>query len=475
MPLPRRFSGGGLTRSRVGIEPFDTFGWPTNNKAILLRELLPILCFVIGVSFITFLGGIGVGHYQYPPYDLLKQAKDAVDAYRKRLAFEPNPHSRLAESERRVVAHDPSLTQQGLTFATGHFDGSAGAVLMDLHGRVVHRWQASFSDVWTNPPHIQSVGSDDEIVWHGSHLFPNGDVVFTFEGGNFPPGGGLVRIDRDSKIVWKLAINSHHDVSVSEDGTIFTVASHWRANRDQGLRGFPGPFFEDYIAEVSADGRLLNEYPIMRAFLGSDYEGIFSVNYFPDRDVHLIDDPSHTNNIDILPRSLADQFPQFSPGDLLVSMREINTIAVIGRQSKRVKWALTALFDRQHDPDFLENGNLIVLDNRGAPSRQTRVLEINPGSGAIEWRYQEVEGSGSRFYIKRMGNQQMLPNGNVLITLSEDGRAIEVKPDRKSGVGGEIVWEYRNLHYADEGDTVGENRIVTEAIRIPPDFATFLK
>ena len=42
------------------------------------------------------------------------------------------------------------------------------------------------------------------------------------------------------------------------------------------------------------------------------------------------------------------------------------------------------------------------------------------------------------------GTNQKLPNGNVLITESDYGRAFEVTTD------GKIVWEYINPHRADE-------------------------
>ena len=58
-----------------------------------------------------------------------------------------------------------------------------------------------------------------------------------------------------------------------------------------------------------------------------------------------------------------------------------------------------------------------------------------------------------------MGNHQWLPNGNVLITESWQGRAFEVNPR------GEIVWEYVN--YVDDG-VVGR---ITSVYRLPPEYA----
>ena len=52
-------------------------------------------------------------------------------------------------------------------------------------------------------------------------------------------------------------------------------------------------------------------------------------------------DPTHLNNVEPLPRAMAAAFPQFAPGDLLVSLRNVNTIAVIDPHTKRLKWSMT--------------------------------------------------------------------------------------------------------------------------------------
>ena len=61
-----------------------------------------------------------------------------------------------------------------------------------------------------------------------------------------------------------------------------------------------------------------------------------------------------------------------------------------------------------------------------------------------------------------MGTSQRLPNGNTLITESENGRAFEVVP------GGDIVWEYNNPHRAGaRGEYIG---VLFEVDRLPSDF-----
>jgi hypothetical protein len=57
-----------------------------------------------------------------------------------------------------------------------------------------------------------------------------------------------------------------------------------------------------------------------------------------------------------------------------------------------------------------------------------------------------------------MGKHQWLPNGNLLITESVEGRAFEIDPD------GALVWEYFNI--VDRGRLA----LLTEAHRLPSIF-----
>ena len=68
------------------------------------------------------------------------------------------------------------------------------------------------------------------------------------------------------------------------------------------------------------------------------------------------------------------------------------------------------------------------------------------------------------FFTATCGTAERLPNGNTLITESDNGRAFEVTPDK------EIVWEFYNPHRAGPDDEY----IATlfEVIRLPSDFPT---
>ena len=157
----------------------------------------------------------------------------------------------------------------------------------------------------------------------------------------------------------------------------------------------------------------------------------------------------------------------FAAGDVMVSMRNLNTIAVLDGETLAVKWSMTGPFLRQHDPDFLPNGHICCSTTaragRAQSSAHSRILEIDPVTKG--WSGASRARADQPFYTDARGKQQALPNGNILVTEAQDGRVFELAraPD-----GGRVVAEWVN---GMEGGVAG---YVTQADRVPPDRLGFL-
>src|SRR3546814_14819535 len=84
-------------------------------------------------------------------------------------------------------------------------------------------------------------------------------------------------------------------------------------------------------------------------------------------------------------------------GDLLLSFREISTVAVFDPETEGIVWALPGSWLRQHDPDLLPNGDILLFDNEGnyAGSADgtgvSRVIEVDPATQQIVWSYVGTE------------------------------------------------------------------------------------
>jgi hypothetical protein len=96
----------------------------------------------------------------------------------------------------------------------------------------------------------------------------------------------------------------------------------------------------------------------------------------------------------------------------------------------------------------------------GAGPDRSRVLELDPFSQEVLWRY--GGDPETDLFSKTLGSCQRLPNGNTLITESENGRALEVTPGARSPGSSAPAPGRRR------GDELVA--VLFEMERLPPDF-----
>lgn len=438
-------------------------------------ELVGPMLFVVGLLCLALLYGVFAGMNDLFPTKLVARSEEAARAFWKIYVSGDEISSKNFVVEARpgaprgVVVHDRSRMASGVTLLVGYRADGFQAWLMDLEGRTLHKWQIGFDEAFPEKPHLLWSVGGDALAWHGVHLYPNGDLLFNFTGqSSFPYGSGMVKLDKDSNVVWRLAQNTHHDVTVAEDGTIWAPSQLYREQGLPELRNLEPWYYEDTILKISPDGEVLDEISLLKA-LAATYPGMLSLNHDDPIRVESID-PTHLNNVEPLPAALAANFPGFAAGDLMVSIRNTNAVAVIDPVRKVAKWVLTGPFVRQHDPDFLPNGNIVLFDNRGGADPacgHSRLLEIEPQSQRVVWQYGGCD-DRPPFNSSARGSIQIAPNGNVLVAETNAGRAFEVTRDPEP----RLVWEYYNT--LDELDGSGDLGIITHVNRYPVESLTFL-
>ena len=325
-----------------------------------------------------------------------------------------------------------------MTLLTGFFDGRTGIRLIDLDGTLLNEWRISYNDDLARFPRI-SVTS----LTTGTRSCTAQCFCLT-----------VTSSSRSSTAGWSGWITADGSSGSWRGGpTTFSSADHegnlWvpsRMQRDEALEKYPAvpaPFQEEYVLKVSPDGTVLQEISILDLIYRSRYEGVLFANGAHDStlDVPLGGDFMHLNDVEVLTPELASAFPMFEEGDLLLSLRNLNLLMVISPHTGQIKWAQTGPYLRQHDPDFLPTGQIAVYDNRRDGSGikrfgDSRILTVDPGTHRVTTLYGARPGES--FQTETRGEQQLLQNGNLLISESDRGHAFEVDP------GGNVVWSYVN-------------------------------
>jgi hypothetical protein len=346
-----------------------------------------------------------------------------------------------ASGKSGVLVYDEARAFPGWNLALSAH--KAQALLLDMKGLAHHRWSIESKTVW---PDLK-VGRGQRHYaeyWRRAELLPGGDLLAIWE------YIGLARVDRSSRLKWASANAAHHDLAVAADGTIYVLTREVRIAPTVNPRD---PVDLEFVSVLSPDGKELRRISLLAAFEQSDYAGVLA---------HMASegDILHANSVVILDGRLADRSPAFRAGNLLISFRSLDVVAVLDLETEKVVWALLGPWRAQHSPRMLENGHMLLFDNfAGMRLGSSRVLEIDPFTQLIAWRYGDRE--GQRIFSQSNGQAERLGNGDTLIVESNAGRAIEVTPER------ETVWEYVNPFRAGEKKEL--QATLTQLSRLPAE------
>jgi len=398
---------------------------------------------ILGLATLTFLVGMIVAIRQSPPFHSVRDAWIAYCALSEQqglLANEWPAHlwCPAERNQRGLVQSTPAESFGDYTLYSSS-DGCR-ATLVDQQGQEVHRWDAPFRQVFPQAQHAPGWLPDQFVLLRSAIPFPNGDLLALYETiANTPSGCGLAKLDVRGRVLWTYDAHTHHDVCVAEDDRIFVLTQRLRRTNknDPQLESLTTvPLVEDCVTILSPEGKELQSLSLLDALVESPFFRPLLVH------VDRYGDITHNNTVNIVPAEFAAKHPGVSEGDLMVCLRNLNVVAVVNPESKKIVWATTGPWNHPHEPQPLVNGNILIFDNLlvQGTAHGSGVVEFDPANRQTVWTYAGEQ----RLHSDTRGAVESLPNGNVLITETDRGRIVEVSR------AGKIVWEY--LHPARGGE-----------------------
>lgn len=384
------------------------------------------------------LGGSGAGRYRRLP--VAEFSDDQRRQYEELRSIGYLDGSMPAKANVGVTIHDESRVEPGLLFYTsGH---EPGAFLTDRAGNVLHEWHRSFHDVWPDFEFSNDVQRRNMGFWRRAYIQENGDVVALFE------GSGLIRVDRDSRLLWAVENGAHHAADIQPNGDIYLLAREPRLIPEVNRKRL---VLDELVLVLGPNGEEKRRLSLVEAALRSPLaSGWITAN-------KSAGELFHSNSLEVLDGRLAHVDPAFRRGNLLISARSISTVFVVDPDRGEIVWVYRDDFVHQHDARTLDNQHLLLFDNS---LKNSRVLEIELATREAVWSYSGT--SEEPFFSFSCGTAQRLENNNTLITESDTGRAFEITVD------GEIVWEFISAHRAG----ANEELVATlfDVQWLPPDF-----
>ena len=319
------------------------------------------------------------------------------------------------------------------------------AIMIDLDGTRLHEWKL--------PEGIWKKKEDIPGCFRKAHVFENGDLMVIYE------GVGIVKMNTDSRIIWKKENKAHHDFEVMKNGDIWllTRKAHIVPEFDED-----DPILEDFIVGLRPDGTEFFEMSILDAVLKSKYSQLVGEAdpRLPPRFRGTVGrgDVLHSNTLEMVLEDSED-VPWMNKGTIITSSPMLCALMAVDTNTGELVWFFKKDFTGQHEPQILENGNIIFFDNHNH-TKHSRVVEFDPRTGETAWEYDGSPDNG--FFSQCCSTAYRLPNGNTQITITDMGKIIEVTPDK------EIVWEFSNPHRAGENNELVAS--VFDMVRLPADF-----
>ncbi|MFH1408766.1 MAG: arylsulfotransferase family protein [Nanoarchaeota archaeon] len=302
------------------------------------------------------------------------------------------------------------------------------AHLIDNEGNIKHIWDTS-----------KLQNCNDECDWNHVELF--GDELFVLISDK-----KMMKLDWDGNHLWSNFHEFHHDIDISPEGEIFAlrraiIAIPCKSDHCDRL-----PILNDYISVIAPYGDIRREISLYDLFKDELNVPAYIEEKITD---DLKENPEasydlfHTNGIEILDADIPGVAKR---GNVFISVRELDLIAIVDLDSEAVVWRWgPGELKEQHGAQMMDNGNILLFDNKGNDGF-ARILELDPKTNTGVWQYPE-QGKYTLVSPTR-GWAEVLENGNILITESDKGRAFEITRS------GEVVWEFWNTIEDNERDAI---------------------
>jgi len=383
------------------------------------------LCLVAAFSY-----GVTVGMYKLWPHDVLVQMKSAAEmllVHKSTVAKELFVTPAVDAPRKRITVYDDAVQEGYYAFLGWNNPEKQYSVwLYDHNGKKLHTWNVDYKSLDAESPDTTK-GAE---MPHGMYLMSDGSLIVSFS----QSADIMARVDACGKPIWIKDGIFHHLITADDNGALWS----WKGKgSDYGQHQYIVKFNPD-------DGATIKEIDLVEDIIRPLGENAFIFGIRPDfqprdADAGALSDNEldifHPNDVDILSAEMADAFPQFDAGDLLLSIRNANLVAVMDPDSMKIKWWSRGPWRHQHDPDFTADGRISIYDNNPGRGR-SEILKIDPVTRDVS---NELLGSKFFFYSRWLGVHQYLPDGSLLLLSAEEGRVTIL------GKNGNKLFEFNNV------------------------------
>lgn len=409
----------------------------------IARTVSRISRWAVGIAVI-FGMGVYFANEKYWPYRPIEKAWNVLEEAWDVGGFAPeNAVGKAPENASRDTwtVHEPDALLPGYRAVLGYVpeSGEFGLWIFNNQGEKVHERLLNYA---VQDPDGPSGGSEAP---HAFHVMKDGSAIV-----NSDKGDVMTRYDTCGEPVWSRKGSFHHSFAEDPRGGLWTWHGEVTAfDQYQFLTRFDADT-GDTIEEISLIDDIVNKSTENRTI----FTIVPGVEFQHYKGLHVVTDRFHPNDLEVLQPAMAEAFPQFEAGDLLLSFRNIDLVAVVAPKTGEIKWWSHGPWIQQHDPDFTANGEISVYNNNGY-RRKSSIVAINPQTRRI--RTVQID-PDIQFYSQYMGKHEYLHDGTLQVTVPYEGRALEFNQD------GKLLLEINNIF------NEGHNAFISDYLWLPEDY-----
>lgn len=334
----------------------------------------------------------------------------------------------------------PAPGDPGYILFSGLYRGesSPGVKLIRIaDGKVLASWMPDWQSVYSRLTNkkFQDLIDPSNIEATNPALLDDGDVIF-------PTASGLIRQSACTReAVWVLDEIAHHSTDLDPDGVSIWVPSVSK-NAFEGHRLLHASVRDDSIARFSLDGKLIER----RSTAGILSDNDMSYLLFNGNSTNDFNrDPIHMNQIRVA--RMDSRFWQ--KGDLLISLRNPNTILLYRPSTNKVIWHQAGPWIHQHSVDFVNDHQISVFNNNSVLKSPDADAFLTPQSinGVMVYDFETNQVTEpfkqlleeARPMSIVAGRARLLPDGGLFLEETANGRMLRFSHDR-------LVWSFVNDH-----------------------------
>jgi hypothetical protein len=290
--------------------------------------------------------------------------------------------------------------------------------------KIIYQWKPNFDEIkkqTINKSPFWNVNNYDVRLVHPL-LTPDGSIIFNAL-------YSLIKIDKDSKLIWVINGMFHHSNEYDANGNI------WTPSEIQNSKYLPQPLIfcvDNAITKVSPNGKVLLKKSVVQILIENGYRGLLLGVGNNEKDL------LHLN--DIQPALTSSRF--WMKDDLLISSRHKSTVFLYRPSTNKIIWLKTGPWLNQHDVDFIDStrigifGNNVIRYYKGDKllTGHNEEYIYNFKTNSIETPYTEFLKNANVSTITE-GRSDILPNGDLFIEETNNNRLL--RGNKKN-----IIWQY---------------------------------